>query len=109
MIATTLVLLGLGFVFLLGASIGLLRLPDCYTRAHAAGLCDAVGAQLCFLGLAIYNFHEGVTPETLSTSGKVLLVAMFVLVSSPTATHAIFRGAYQNGVVPWRKPDEAKP
>ena len=49
------VLMGLGLVFLIGSAIGMLRLPDFYSRVHASGNSETLGTALVFLGLAVYN------------------------------------------------------
>ena len=48
-------LMGLGLVFLVGSMIGMLRLPDFYSRVHASGNSETLGTMLVFLGLAVYN------------------------------------------------------
>ena len=45
----------LGFFFVMVASIGVLRLPDFYTRMHASGKSETLGLMLTLIGLAIYN------------------------------------------------------
>jgi multicomponent Na+:H+ antiporter subunit G len=89
-------LLLLGVLFILGGTVGLIRLPDIYTRAHAAGKCDTVGAGSLLLGLML---HDGVVFEDL----KLLLLIGLILVSGPTAAHALARSAYRSGLVPWRR------
>ena len=90
---TTLALafVSLGVFFLLLGAVGILRFPDFYTRMHAAGKCDTLGVLLTFLGLAIY---EGID----FVSAKILLIALFLFLTSPTATHAIARAALKNRV-----------
>ena len=48
-------LMGLGLIFLIGSMIGMLRLPDFYSRVHASGNSETLGTMLVFLGLAVYN------------------------------------------------------
>lgn len=104
MIATTLhaltVALGvLGAAFFLAGTIGLLRLPDFYTRVHAVAKCDTVGAGMILLALAI---HVAPHPEAL----KILLLLLLVLISSPTCGHALAHAAYDTGLDPWTPPAE---
>lgn len=83
------------FFFFVGA-LGLIRLPDFYTRMHAAGKSDTLGILLIIIGLAIYNgFSIG--------SLKILFIAVFILFTSPTATHAIARAARLNNIPCWKK------
>ena len=104
-IAITLVLLGL-FFFVAG-TVGILRLPDFYTRLHAAGKCDSFAAVLMIFGIALYNLQP-FSFGALLVSIKLLLVAAFVFVASPTATHAITEAALVLGVKPWKKPEKKR-
>ena len=83
-----------GVFFLIMGAIGLIRFPDFYTRLHAAGKGDTLGVLLVLLGLATF---EGFT----LASAKILLIAVFMFLTSPTATHAIARSAFTNKVQPW--------
>ncbi len=93
------VLFGSGVLFMLAGSLGLLRLPDFFTRAHAAGKVDSVGIMLCLGALAV---HEGPTLNGL----KLVIVILFVAVSSPVAVHALARAALRAGLKPRRFPGE---
>ena len=91
-----------GLFFLTVSAVGLLRFPDFYSRLHAVGKSETLGAILLLAGLAIYNGWE------LSTI-KILLILVFVLIASPTATHAISQAALHSGLQPWtRKKKKAK-
>lgn len=89
-LASLLVLAG-GAFCLLGA-IGVLRLPDCYSRMHAASKAGALGAVLVLAGLAA------------ASSGAAAMEAIFalmaVLVTAPLAAHAVSRAAYLADVKP---------
>ncbi len=63
---------------------------------HATGKSDTLGALLSLIGLALYNGFSLV-------SLKILLIAVFIFVSSPTSTHALLRAAFDSGVAPWTK------
>ena len=82
-----------GLFFVLAGTLGVLRLPDFYTRLHAAGMTDTLGAELILIGLII---QSGFTQMSL----KLLLVAFFLLITSPTATHAIAYAAHKAGLEP---------
>jgi len=84
-----------GVFFLVTGAAGLIRFPDFYTRMHASGKCDTLGVLLVLLGIAC---HVGAS----LISAKILLIAAFIFVSSPTATHAIARSAlrHQNALWP---------
>ena len=80
-----------GGVFCLIGGIGLLRMPDFYTRGHAAGVSDTLGAGLILLGLM---FQGGVSLIT----AKLVMIFFFLYVTSPTSTHALFKAAYAHGI-----------
>jgi len=90
----SIVLLTAGVFFLLVGSIGLIRLPDFYTRIHAAAKSDTLGLGLAIIGLAI---HQGLT----ITTGKLLVVAAFVAVTNPVGIHALARAARISGLESW--------
>lgn len=88
-----------GFFFVAVAVLGVLRLPDFYTRLHASGKSETLGLMLTLMGLAIYN---GLT----LVSFKILLVSLFILLGNPIGTHAIARAAYYSGLKPWTKEEK---
>ncbi|TYB33343.1 MAG: monovalent cation/H(+) antiporter subunit G [Flexistipes sinusarabici] len=92
----TLILLLAGSFFMLVASIGMIRLPDFYTRMHAGGKADTLGQGLIFLGLIIY---EGFTLISL----KMLIIFAFIFIANPTATHAVAKAAYKGGLKIWSR------
>lgn len=75
-----------GSMLVLVGGIGLLRLPDFYTRLHAAGITDTMGAGLILLGLAL---QSGLTLITV----KLILFFGFLVFTSPTSTHALTKAA----------------
>ncbi|MFA9459307.1 monovalent cation/H(+) antiporter subunit G [Thiohalorhabdus methylotrophus] len=83
----------LGGLFVLIGGIGVLRLPDFFTRLHAAGVTDTLGAGLVILGLA---FQAGLTLTTV----KLALIYGFFILTSPTAAHALAKAALHGGVKP---------
>ena len=88
-LAAVLIVAGCGF-FLAG-TIGLLRLPDFYSRAHAVSKCDTVAAGAILLALALQVAPQ---PEAL----KILVLLLLVLLSSPTACHALAHAAHGTGL-----------
>ena len=94
-----LALVGGGVFFTVVAAVGLHRLPDCYSRAHATSKSDTLGTVLALAGAAV-AFGDGT--EVL----KLGALAAFVLLTSPTATHAVVRSAREQGVEPWTREGE---
>lgn len=89
------------FLFTVGV-IGILRFPDFYSRLHAAGKSDSLAAVLIVIAVALYNLQE-FSFGNLLVSLKILLIAVFIYIASPTATHAITKTALVIGVIPWTK------
>ena len=89
----TVVLILLGSFATLTATLGLLRLPDFFSRTHSAGILDTLGAGLILFGFALQTGWSLVTV-------KLALVLVFILVTGPTAAHALARSALQSGVKP---------
>ncbi|MFO8088928.1 MAG: monovalent cation/H(+) antiporter subunit G [Desulfatiglandaceae bacterium] len=83
----------MGIFFMLVGSIGILRLPDFYSRTHAVSMSDALGISSVMLGLIVY---EGFTQSSL----KLLLIILFVALSNPIGSHALSRAAYIKKVKP---------
>ena len=88
LLSALLVLAG-GF-FLIVGGLGLVRLPDLFTRLHAAGVGDTLGVGLFVLG---FMFLVDLGSVTL----KLALVLLFVLLTSPVATHALAKAALHGG------------
>ncbi len=94
--------LGLGFLFFLGGAVGIIRMPDFYSRLHPAGKLDTLGIFAMVLGLALYNLNH-FSFEALLLSIKMFLIVFFVFLSSPTATHSIVDAGMRAGLRPWTK------
>jgi multicomponent Na+:H+ antiporter subunit G len=92
----------LGLVFFTGGCVGILRLPDFYTRLHAAGKLDTLGSLSVMLGLAVFCFLP-LTLSALFTALKLMLIIVFIFISSPTATHSIVDAGLRAGLVPWTR------
>lgn len=82
-----------GAVFLMAGALGMLRLPDFYTRLHAAGVTDTLGAEMIIIGLMLQSGWSLVTV-------KLALLGLFIFLTSPTATHATANAAYKSGLKP---------
>jgi multicomponent Na+:H+ antiporter subunit G len=86
---------GVGVAFTFFGCLGLLRLPDVYNRLQAATKCVTFGI-IFMLASVIVRYGFG------SLGVKALLCLLFVLITSPTAAHAIARGAHHSGVRLWK-------
>ena len=85
-IIITIFLFGGLFFFMVG-TLGIIRFPDVFTRAHSAAKCDTLGVILCLSALVVL---EGINLVSL----KIILILVFVWISNPTATHLIAKGEY---------------
>jgi multicomponent Na+:H+ antiporter subunit G len=90
-----------GILFMLVGSIGIIRLPDFYSRTHATSKSDTLGIIFVILGLVIY---EGFT----QSSAKLILVVFFIALSNPIGTHALARAAMKKGLKPFFSDDHIK-
>jgi multicomponent Na+:H+ antiporter subunit G len=82
-----------GSAFLLVGGIGLLRLPDFYSRIHPAGITDTMGAWLVLVGLMFAS-------ESWMVTVKLLMVLVFLFITSPLSGHALAKAAYLRGLKP---------
>ena len=90
------VLIGVGALFVLFGTIGLVRLPDIYNRLQAATKCATLGTCSILLGVIA---SRGIS----AVSMKALLCIIFIVLTSPTAAHALARAAHISGVKLWNK------
>ncbi|MGH8579729.1 MAG: monovalent cation/H(+) antiporter subunit G [Gammaproteobacteria bacterium] len=89
---SALLMLAGGF-FALVSAVGMLRMPDFFTRLHAAGIADTLTVMLVVSGLVL---HAGLS----LISTKLILILFFILFTTPTATHALAKAALHGGLKP---------
>ncbi len=82
-----------GAMFILIGGIGAMRFPDVYTRLHAAGMTDTIGAGAVLLGLALISGWQLATV-------KLLMILGFLVFTSPVASHALAKAAQASDVRP---------
>lgn len=86
-------IVGIGVLFDLFGSIGLVRMPDVYTRLQAATKCVTLGTLMILAGVAVYRgFDAG--------GIRALVCAVFVLLTSPVGAHALAKGSHAAGIEP---------
>jgi multicomponent Na+:H+ antiporter subunit G len=81
-----------GFFCVVGG-IGVVRMPDFYTRMHAASVIETLGAGLLLLGLIL---QAGLT----LIAAKLVVLGLLIFFTSPAATHALARAAMARGLAP---------
>ena len=89
-IASWVLLVG-GAGFCIVGAVGLLRMPDLYSRTHAATITDTLGAGMVLVGLALQAGPN-------LTALKLLMVLAFLLYTSPVSGHALVKAAYSHGI-----------
>lgn len=90
------ILFGIGVAFDFFGCLGLLRLPDIYNRLQASTKCVTLGTIFVLLGVLVY---AGIGPLGV----KAIVCLLFILVTSPTAAHAIAKGAHRSRVKLWKQ------
>ena len=95
-------LLIIGLFSFLGGAVGIMRMPDFYSRLHPAGKLDTLGIFAMVMGFAIYNLNH-FSFEALLLSVKMFLIVFFVFLASPTATHSIVDAGMRAGLRHWTK------
>jgi multicomponent Na+:H+ antiporter subunit G len=88
------ILIIIGILFDVFGCIGLVRFPDVYNRLQASTKCVTLGTILLLVGVALVSASGPI-------SAKAIICAVFILITSPTAAHAIAKGAYASGVKLW--------
>ena len=87
------VFLTAGGVFVLVGGIGALRMPNLYTRMHAASVTDTMGAVLVLVGVML---QAGLSLATI----KLIAILLFLLITSPTSSYALASAALLAGIRP---------
>lgn len=90
----TAVLVLSGSIFALLAAIGINRLPDVYSRMHAASKAGTVGSGLLLLAIGIHSMEIGVFSRAVAGIG-------FLLLTAPISAHLLARSAYAAGYGMW--------
>lgn len=98
------ILLIVGVFFGLSGAIGLFRFPDFFTRVHAASVTDSVAALFIVGGLLLQTSFD------LNTA-KLLFILLFLMITSPTASHALAKSARHGGLLTMaeKKQDQKEP
>jgi len=91
----------LGSFLCLSGGVGIIRFPDFYTRMHAVGVTDTLGAGMILIGLMLQN------PEGLVVL-KLLLILVMTIFISPVASHALAKAAFRNDLMPLSDSNENK-
>jgi len=88
------ILIIIGILFDIFGCIGLVRFPDVYNRLQASTKCVTLGTILLLVGVALISASGAI-------GAKAIICAVFILITSPTAAHAIAKGSHAYGVKLW--------
>jgi multicomponent Na+:H+ antiporter subunit G len=102
----TTALLTLGCLVALTGAAGVLRFPDFYSRLHAAGKTDSLAQVFIMTGLLL-QAHKYPGLE-LGAGVRLVFITLFIVFTSPVATHAITKAAHLHGLKPWTKDGEPR-
>ncbi|RLQ96507.1 monovalent cation/H(+) antiporter subunit G [Falsibacillus albus] len=92
------IFVGLGAFLCMVTALGIIRLPDVYTRNHAASKGSTLGIMFILIGAFLFFYvKEG------HYNSRLLLGIVFIFITSPVAGHLISRAAYHTGVPLWKK------
>lgn len=86
-------LLILGSFFSIVGGIGIVRLPEFFSRLHGGGITDTIGAALIIFGLLLQS-------DTVFAGAKLLIILFFLVVTSPSSCHALAKSALIQGLKP---------
>ena len=88
------ILITIGILFDIFGCIGLVRFPDVYNRLQASTKCVTLGTIVLLIGVAMASGSGAM-------AAKAIICAVFIVLTSPTAAHAVAKGAYSSGVELW--------
>ncbi len=86
-----------GTFFAVVATVGVIRLPDIYSRLHAASKSSTLGVMMLMLGTFFYFWYM----ENL-IDAKLFLAIIFIFVTAPVAAHVLSRSAFHSDIEPYR-------
>ncbi len=99
------ILIAVGLFFFFGGAVGIIRFPDFYSRLHPAGKLDTAGLLFTMSGMALFTIQD-LSLGAVITSLKIMLIVVFVFITSPVATHAIIDAGFSAGLKPWTKQEQ---
>ena len=96
MTTVALIRFGLGVVFNIMGNLGVLILPDVYTRLQASSTCSTTSVFSILLGCLFLSEWGPMT-------GKIIVISIFFFVTNPISAHIIARFAWDSEMTPWRR------
>ena len=96
------VLIGIGLVFALAGTKGIIKMPDTFSRMQASTCVNTMGVIGVALGALLYAIF---VMGSAGTAIKIAVIALLIITVNPIGSHAIAKGAYRSGIRP-EKPME---
>lgn len=91
-----LILISIGSLFVLLAAVGIVRMPDLYTRISVTTKAATLGIGLILVGAAVY-FNE------VSVTSRIVAIVFFIILTAPVGAHLLGRASYFTGISLWPK------
>ncbi|MBR3473509.1 MAG: monovalent cation/H(+) antiporter subunit G [Oscillospiraceae bacterium] len=94
------ILIGIGGIFALAGTIGILKMPDTFSRMQASTCIPTLGTVCALLGALLFAiFNKG----DAGAAVKIAVICLLILVTNPLGSHALAKGAYKAGIRPEKK------
>lgn len=90
------ILLLAGSLFILISAVGLLKMPDLFTRMSATTKASTLGIGLVLIGTAFFWVDIGI-------AARAIAIILFLLLTAPVAAHIIGRASYFDNIYIWEK------
>lgn len=87
------ILFGIGIFFMFAGVVGMIRMPDTFCRLQSSTNIVTMGGLPILIGASIYGFYTGNT----AIGVKSIIIALFLLLTNPAASHAMTKSAYKSG------------
>lgn len=94
------VLIAIGGIFALAGTIGVMKMPDTYSRMQASTCIATMGVIGVCLGALLYGIFVMQHPGTVV---KIIIIGALILATNPVGAHAIAKGSYKAGIRPKKK------
>jgi len=91
----------IGSFLCISGGIGILRFPDFYTRMHAVGVTDTLGAGMIVIGLMMQC-------TDLLVFAKLVMILLLTFLIGPTTSHVLAKAAFHNGLMPELRPEHSQ-
>lgn len=91
------VFIGLGCFFAFAGAVGLIRMPDAFSRMQSSTNISTFGILLALIGGLIYTIFQ---LHSWEMSAKIAIIGIITIIANPVSGHAIARAAYRRGVMP---------